>query len=172
MIFWIVLLIVLLFGFTAFFGAPYVPSKTNDLKRAFTELYPLSDRDTLVDIGSGDGIVLRQARKYGAVSAVGYELNPLLAIISRLLARGDAHQRTILADFWRVQLPPETTVVYTFGDSRDIVKMAQKVQSEATRLKKPLYFISYGFAVPDLERVNEVGAHRLYRIAPLQSQKP
>ena len=60
------------------------------------------------------------------------------------------------------------TVVYTFGESRDIVKMAKKVASEATHLGRPLMFISYGFAVPGYEPVKKYGAHYLYQIEPLQ----
>ncbi len=62
-------------------------------------------------------------------------------------------------------------MVYTFGESRDILKMAQKVQREATRLQKPLLFISFGFAVPDMTALKTVGAHYLYRFTPLQQDK-
>lgn len=169
-IFWAVLALIVAFGFVVFFGAPYVPSKKGDLTRAFTELYPLGPRDTLVDIGSGDGIVLRQAAARGA-AAVGYELNPLLVLLSRMLSRSDNGVVVRLANFYGATIPDDTTVVYTFGDSRDITKMAGKVTSEATRLKRPLFFISYAIAVPGREPVKQVGAHFLYRIAPLQTDE-
>lgn len=169
-VFWVVCILVVLFGFVVFRGAPYVPSKPRDLKRAFDELYPLTSSDTLVDIGSGDGVVLRQAAKRGA-HAVGYELNPLLVFVSWLLARGDKKIEAHVADFWRVKFPPDTTVVYTFGDTRDISKMATLVQHEATRLQKPLYFISYGFSVPGETAVKASGAHFLYKFDALQSKK-
>jgi len=47
--------VVLLFGFVAFTGAPYVPSRRRDLQKAFDELYRLKKTDVLVDIGSGGG---------------------------------------------------------------------------------------------------------------------
>lgn len=161
---WLVVATVLLFGFVVFRGAPYVPSKKTDLKKAFDELYDLGEKDLLVDIGSGDGVVLREAARRGA-RAVGYELNPLLVLISRLLSR-DARIEVRLADFWNVTLPRETTVVYTFGESRDIVKMAAKVQAEATRLKRPLFFISYAFEVKTLHPVAKSDTHFLYRFTP------
>ncbi|HEU0266130.1 MAG TPA: hypothetical protein VFQ70_00710, partial [Candidatus Saccharimonadaceae bacterium] len=104
--------------------------------------------------------------------AVGYELNPLLVAISWMLARGDKRVEAHIADFWHVTFPAETTVVYTFGDSRDIQKMATLVQHEATRLKKTLYFISYGFSVPGETPVKTSGAHFLYKFGALQSKKP
>lgn len=166
-IFWSVLLLIAVFGFVVVFGAPYVPSKKGELARAFDELYPLGPNDTLVDIGSGDGVVLRLAAERGA-TAVGFELNPLLVVVSRLLSRGNPSVTVRLANFWHATFPPETTVVYTFGDSRDIVKMAEKVASAATELNRPLMFISYAFAVPGLALQGQAGAHFLYRIEPLQ----
>jgi len=163
----IVVLIVLLFGFVVFFGAPYVPSKKGETERAFDELYPLGPTDTLVDIGSGDGIVLRLAAKRGA-KAVGYEINPVLVVISRWLSRSNLKVTVFFASFWRAELPAETTVVYVFGDSRDIKKMAGKVQDTASRLGRPLSFISYAIAVPEMTPVKQVGAHYLYTIEPLQ----
>ena len=165
---WPLLAIIFLFGFVVFRGAPYVPSRKRELADAFERLYPLDSHDTLVDIGSGDGIVLREAAKRGA-RAVGYELNPILVLVSRLLSRGNDRITTRLADFWTVQLPPETTVVYVFGESRDITKMAQKVENEAVRLGKTLAFISYGFAVPGRTPVKKVGAYYLYQFVALHT---
>lgn len=168
--FWLLFIVVIIFGFVVFRGAPYVPSRKRELAKAFEELYPLGEKDVLVDIGSGDGIVLREAAKRQA-RAIGYELNPILVLISRLLSRHQPLVETYLADFWFVQLPVETTVVYVFGESRDITKMAEKVSDEAVRLQKPLAFISYGFVVPGILPVKKVGAYYLYQFSPLQTDE-
>lgn len=165
---WPLLALFLLFGLVVFRGAPYVPSKKGNLKEAFTELYPLGEFDLLVDIGSGDGVVLREASKRGA-KALGYEINPVLVFISKRLSRKSPGITIRLADFWSVKLPEETTIIYTFGESRDISKMANKVASEANRLKKPLYFMSYAFEVPGLKSVKQNGSHFLYKFDPLHS---
>lgn len=165
--FWLFFMVIALFGFVVFFGAPYVPSKRGEVVRAFEELYPLAPDDTLVDIGSGDGIVLRLAAQRGA-KAVGYEINPLLVLVSRWLSRSHPRVTVHLASFWSATLPQGTTVVYTFGDSRDIKKMLQKVEETASRLGRPIFFISYAIAVPGVQPVRKVGAHYLYRVAPLQ----
>ncbi|HJP80842.1 MAG TPA: class I SAM-dependent methyltransferase [Candidatus Saccharimonadales bacterium] len=165
---WILGLIVLIFGVVVFRGAPYVPSRRKDVRRAFEELYPLSQQDVVVDIGSGDGVVLREAAMHGA-RAVGYELNPILVVISRLLSRSYKNRISIhLADFWHRTLPDDMTAVYTFGESRDIERMAKKVGEEATRLGRPIYFISYAFKLRDRAPEKEVGAHVLYKLEPLQ----
>lgn len=168
--FWLLFSVVILFGFVVFRGAPYVPSKKRQLAKAFDELYPLNERDVLVDIGSGDGIVLREAAKRKA-RAIGYELNPILVLIAKLLSRHQPLVEVRLADFWFMQLPPQTTVVYVFGETRDIKKMAKKVQDEATRLDKKLSFISYGFTVPSQKPIKKTGAYYLYEFTPLQVTK-
>lgn len=168
--FWLLFSVVILFGFVVFRGAPYVPSKKRQLSIAFDELYPLSEGDVLADIGSGDGVVLREAAKRKA-RAIGYELNPILVLTAKLLSRHQPLVEVRLADFWFVQLPPQTTVVYVFGETRDIKKMAKKVQDEATRLDKKLSFISYGFTVPGQKPIKKTGAYYLYEFTPLQVTK-
>ncbi|MET0980168.1 MAG: hypothetical protein ABWX90_02850 [Candidatus Saccharimonadales bacterium] len=167
---WSLTVIVLAFGLVVFRGAPYVPSRKRELATAFEELYPLSKEDVLVDIGSGDGIVLREAARRQA-KAVGYELNPILVLIAKLLSRKQPLVDVYLADFWFAKLPSDTTVVYVFGETRDITKMAQRVEDEAKRLGRSLAFISYGFAVPERKPIKKVGAYYLYQLNSLQSDK-
>jgi hypothetical protein len=168
-ILWIVLGIVLIFGLTVLRGAPYVPTKRRLLDQAFDELYSLTDKDTLVDIGSGDGVVLRAAARRGA-RAIGYELNPLLVIISRLVSRSPLIS-IYLADFWRTELPQETTVIYTFGESRDIKRMYKKAEQTALKYRKEIHFISFGFEVPGKKATKYDGSFYLYRIRPLPRSK-
>lgn len=155
-----------IFALTAFTGAPYVPTRPRDVGSVFEEAYRLTSRDTVVDIGSGDGLVLRAAARQGA-KAVGYEINPVLVLVSRLLARGNPRITVKLANYWTARFPDDVTVVYTFGDSRDIKKMAKKVRTEATRLARPLIMISYAFEIPDATEVARSSMHFVYRIEPL-----
>ncbi|MBP5675096.1 hypothetical protein J6W91_02070 [Candidatus Saccharibacteria bacterium] len=154
--------LILLFGFTAFTGAPYVPSLKSEIKKAFTKLYPLSKKDFLIDLGAGDGIVQKIASKYGAKS-VGIELNPIIALIAIIRLRKLKNAKIVCKNFYSYEFPEETTVVYVFGDSRDIEKIKEKIENEATRLKKPLYIISNGFEFPGLKKIKTVGAYHLYK---------
>ena len=52
--------------FTVFFGAPYVPAKLRDVQQAFDELRPVTKHDVVLDLGSGDGKVLREVSRRGA----------------------------------------------------------------------------------------------------------
>jgi len=90
---WIVFAIALVFAAVVAVGAPYVPSKRKDLVDAFDELYPISKNDLVLDIGSGDGIVLREVARRGG-RAVGIEINPILVLISKWLSRSDVPVHT------------------------------------------------------------------------------
>lgn len=169
-LFWIFSGFVLAFGFVVFWGAPYVPSKKKDLAQALDKLYPVGSKDVLIDIGSGDGVVLRAAARRGA-KAIGYELNPILVAIAKWLSRGQSGVSSHVANFWHVQLPPETTVIYIFAVSRDIAKLSKKIDAEAKRLNKNLKVITYGSQMTDQKLIATVGAHSLYEFTPLHTGK-
>ncbi len=168
MAFWLVAVLVVFFGLIILRGAPYVPSRSAYIAKAFTDLYLLSDRDVLVDLGSGDGIVLREAAKKGA-RAVGFELNPVLYMTARLLSRRQPLVNVYLTDIWLTPLPGETTVVYFFGVERDKQKLINKMQSEANRLSRNLKLICYGDMLGEADAERSDGAYLLYDFAPLQS---
>lgn len=165
--FWVIGSIVTLFGLVVFRGAPYVPSLKRYARQALSELYPLSDKDVLVDVGSGDGIVLRLAAERGA-RAIGYELNPVLVIISRFLSRRNSLVSVHLADFWLTPLPKDTTVVYVFAATRYVKKMITKLQAEADSLGRPIRIIIHGNVFPGIQADSTMSAYSLYTFYPLQ----
>lgn len=162
--------LVVIFGIVVFRGAPYVPSQKRYINQAFQDLYPLSPDDLLIDIGSGDGIVLRQAAKFGS-RAIGYEINPILVALSKLLSRRRPLVSTRLSDYWRVSFPDDTTVVYVFAVKRDTKRVVRKIQNEANRMNHNLHVISYGNKLPGWEPKVSLAAYDLYEVLPLQSDK-
>lgn len=156
---WFMVAAVMMFGFTALFGAPYVPTQRKYLREALTKLYKVGKKDVLLDLGSGDGIVLKEANRLGA-KAIGYELNPLLVLISRL--RTGKQAKIYLRNMWSAQFPADVTVVYVFSDGRDVRKLALKLQSESKRLGRGFTVISYGFKLPGLELRGQTKGHYCY----------
>jgi hypothetical protein len=63
------------------------------------------------------------------------------------------------------------TVVYAFAVTRDIEKLARKLQREANRLGRPLSVISYGNQIPHMTELKSLGAHHLYTFTPLHTKK-
>jgi hypothetical protein len=149
------------FGMIVFRGAPYVPTHRAQIATAFDELYPLSDKDYMVDLGSGDGVVLRAAADRGA-RALGYELNPVLVALCWLRFRRDRHVQVCFIDYQYVTtLPRDATVVYAFGTSLSIQRIARKLEQWSQ--DRTLYFISYGFTLEDRKPLKRSGPMSLYR---------
>ncbi len=162
--------IFLIFGFVVFRGAPYVPSHVGEVKGAFDHLYDLNAKSVLVDVGSGDGLILRLAAARGA-RAIGIELNPVLVLITRLLSLSNNRVSVRLGDFWLCDLPKDTTVVYAFSVSRDAKKLAVKMQREAERLDRSLDLITYGADLKDRKIIKTYRGHRLYTFDPLHGDE-
>lgn len=169
-VFWVLAIVFGLFAFVVFFGAPYVPVRRRDMKRAFDDVYQLSESDVVVDLGSGDGKVLREVSRRGA-RAVGIELNPILVAVSRWLSRGDKRVAVRLGNLKHTSFPDDTTLVYLFATSRDSAPFLKKIEREATRMNRTLSVLSYGFALPGKKPLRRDDLHLLYEIAPLQSDK-
>ena len=161
----LLLILVLIFGVVVFRGAPYVPSLKKYAAEAFDELYTVTKKDVVVDVGSGDGVILRLAASRGA-KAIGYELNPILVAISQLASRGNPLIETKLADFWLVDLPEATTLVYAFSVSRDMEKLAAKIQATADSALHPVWLITYGHTIPSLTPEKSTNSHTLYLFEP------
>lgn len=160
---WVVLAVVLIFALTALTGAPYVPSRVSELRQAFKKLYPLGKEDLLVDLGSGDGIVLKVANEFGA-RGFGVELNPFLVLATKLRFWRNKDIKIKAGNLFKVDFPAETTVVYIFGDDRDISGMIKAVKKQANKLGKNLFVISHGFEIPGMKPVRKHRAYFLYKV--------
>jgi tRNA1(Val) A37 N6-methylase TrmN6 len=79
MILLIILLITGCFAAVTLVGAPYLPSFSADVEKLFDKA-GLKKGDRLIELGCGDGKVLIAAARRG-VKSVGYELNPIIALV-------------------------------------------------------------------------------------------
>lgn len=168
--FFVLWAVVLLFGLVVLRGAPYVPSRTKYVDNAFTDLYKIGKNDTLVDIGSGDGVVLRRASVRGA-KAVGYEINIVLFVLSKILCMGSKRVTVYFGDALLQKFPDETTVVYVFTASPFLKKIERKIQTEANRVGRPLSLILYGNSLTDHKPEKKMDAYNLYTFSPLQTDE-
>lgn len=162
--------IVVILGASVFFGAPYVPTKRRELQRMLDKLYVLSPKDIVLDIGSGDGVVLREVSRRGA-KAVGYEIHPVYWTISRILSWSDKNVVPKLRNAWTTPFPDDVTLVYAFAVERDGKRLARTVQREANRLGRPLMLVCYGSPLAGHRPVRTFEAYTLYRFSPLHPDK-
>lgn len=158
----VLLLIFLLPGLT---GAPYVPTLKASIEKALTKLYPVGEKDLLIDLGAGDGVVLYTATKHGA-KALGLEINPILTLIAKWRFRAIHKASVKCCNFYRYRFPKETTVVYAFAVTLHIEKIHRKIAEEATRIGHPIYFISNAFDLKDLKPEKQLDSFYLYKIEP------
>lgn len=157
---WVVSAILLCFGLVVLVGAPYVPTHHSQLMRAFDELYPLSSRDIVLDLGSGDGAVLLLAARKGA-SVIGYELNPVLVLISRWRLRGYANAQVVWGGYHTLKrLPRGVTVVYAFTTGHSIKRIEELIIGWSRH--RPVSLISYGFLLPSCSVSRSIGPMHRY----------
>jgi SAM-dependent methyltransferase len=156
---WIIALIALLaFQFVVLFlGAPYVPTLKSQRKAAL-DLLDLKKGQTLIDLGCGDGAMLKDAAKRG-LNVVGYEINPLLVFISWLRTRRYGKQvKLVQGNFWHKDWP-EADAVFVFLTDRYMERLNQEMQK---KFNKPVKLITYGFSIPGKKPVTQKAACFLY----------
>lgn len=151
-------LLVMLFGSVVFFGAPYLPT----LKRGTNEALDLLDLKAgqkLVELGSGDGRVLRAAAARG-INGIGYEINPILVLYSRLRCLRQRKLITIhWGNYWRQSLPA-CDGVYVFLFKTYMSKLDKKITKEA---RGPLRLVSFAFTIPGKKPLKQKNGLFLYR---------
>lgn len=160
-VFVVIALIFIPFGLVVFFGAPYLPAHKKAVDDALS-LIKLSEQGRVLDLGCGDGKFLLAAAKKG-YKCTGYEANPFIFLIARFRLFKYKNAEVKLANFWRVDFPGDTEVVYVFLLDKFMVKLDEKMQKEAKKLEKNLRLMSYVFKIPNKKPVKEVGSVRVYR---------
>lgn len=125
-------------------GAPYLPTLKPQVKTAL-DLADLKPGQTLLELGCGDGRVLSAAAKQG-IMVVGYELNPLLALVAWLRTRRYGRQvRVVWGNFWRADWPP-ASAIFTFLLPRYMTKLDKKCIQYSD---KPVKLVSFAFEIPN-----------------------
>lgn len=138
---WLVVFLLLLsFSFVLLFGAPYLPTLKRQIQTSL-DLLDLAPGQRLLELGSGDGRVLLAAARRGH-TAVGYELNPILVLISRI--RLFRYRRTVTVmwgNYWSATWEP-TDAIFFFGLQKFMEKLDKKITQEC---RKPVKLVSFGF---------------------------
>ncbi len=140
----IVALVVFLFGFVLLFGPPYVPALREQITIAL-DLLELSPGQTMLELGSGDGRVLKAAAKRGW-KVVGYELNPILVVVSKINTwRYRRQVKIVWGNFWGKQWP-DAEGIFTFMIARQMEKLDSRIEELP---KKPVKLTSFAFKIPN-----------------------
>jgi hypothetical protein len=133
--------LVLLFGSVILFGAPYLPTFRRQTEKAL-DLLDLKPGQTMLELGCGDGRVLRAAAERG-IKSIGYELNPLLVVVAKVVCwkyRKLAQVRW--GNYWSAGWP-NADGVYVFLLDKYMTKLDTRLEKI-----KPIRLVSYAFKVP------------------------
>lgn len=118
------------FVFPFFRGAPYVPSQKPTIERILRLVDPKSGQK-IADLGSGSGVLVLALARTGA-EVHGYEINPVLVIVSRLrIARAGLGRLAHIhwASLWRMKCGSFDTIV-VFGIPYMMKQLEQKLEQE------------------------------------------
>ena len=157
---WLILLgiiIVLAFGFVVLFGAPFLPTFEKQINTAL-DMLELKPGQSMLELGCGDGRVLKKAAERGLV-AVGYELNPFLVLLAKVNTwkyRGKVRVRW--GNYWH-KTWPTADGIFTFLLPKYMIKLDKKIIQE---FSKPVKLVSFAFEIPKRKAVREQDGVFLY----------
>jgi hypothetical protein len=130
-------------------GAPYVPTWDRLKEEIF---YParIKKGKYMIELGSGDGRMIRFAVKKYKVRGLGVDINPLLVFWSRMIARAEnvLGVEFKVQDITKVDLT-KADYLYIFLMPELVDKIIPKMKSE---LKKGSVIISHGFRIKALNK--------------------
>ncbi len=148
----------MLFSFVLLFGAPYLPTKRRQTQSAL-KLMRLKKGQAIYELGCGDGRVLLYAAQQG-YQGVGYELNPILVIIAKVVTwRYRSQVKIVWGNFWKADLS-KADAVYVFLLDKFMARFDKKM-TEIKGISIPV--VSYAFKIPDKAHIKELDGLYLYK---------
>lgn len=162
---WLILIgavLILCFGFVLLFGAPYLPSLSQQMETGL-DMLNLQPGQTMLELGCGDGKVVLAAAQRGW-HCVGYELNPLLAALAWLRTRRYGRQvRIYWGNYW-TKCWPLAEGIYGFVLPRFMAKLDTKiVQQQKIWSASETKLVSFAFTIPGRQPDNTEQGMYLYR---------
>jgi SAM-dependent methyltransferase len=140
-------------------GAPYAPTRLPAIRRAFDEV-DINATDLVVDLGAGDGKVLREAARRGA-HARGYELSPLLWAIAGFRIMGRRHTKVVYQNFYKASLR-DATIIFAFLMPQNMERVKRFLARQ--RMPRGRFFVSYAFALPGIQPLQIVQTPKCARV--------
>ena len=126
-------------------GALYVSTSRAKISACINAV-PMTSDQKLVDLGCGDGRVLREAQKRYGVRTVGYEINPLAYLKARLFSFGSNKIKIRRQNFWEADLS-DADVVFCYLYPDVMKRLADKLIAS---LKPGAVIVSSNFSLPGL----------------------
>lgn len=148
-LFALMFLIYTLFGIVAnLMGSPYVPTKQKEAEIILKQA-GLQKGDLFIELGSGDGRVVRTAALKYCVRGLGVEIHPLLLWYAKILAK--LQKLTTVSfrreNFFKTNLS-RADVIFVFLMPKTLTRLKEKFMNECA---KNTLIISHGFKIDGWE---------------------
>jgi 2-polyprenyl-3-methyl-5-hydroxy-6-metoxy-1,4-benzoquinol methylase len=142
-------------------GAPFVRSK-KDRIRAMLELAQIKPGEKVVDLGSGDGIMVFESARLGA-KATGIEVNPFLVWYSRFRTKQNhlAGKASFIRKNFRDVHLEEFDVIFLYLLPSTVESLKEKLAKE---LRPGTRVVSNAFPIVGWKPVAQKGQVFLYKI--------
>ncbi|MCL4398103.1 class I SAM-dependent methyltransferase [Patescibacteria group bacterium] len=147
-----VFIFVVINGYSIIWGAPYV-SSTDNRVRKMVAMLGLKKGARVADLGAGNGIIVRELLAKG-YDAYGYEISPWL------VWRSGLRNRIFLQDYWRADLSGYQAIT-VYGIPYIMKRLEKKLWKE---LPKGTKIVSSSFKFPGKKPIKENGFVYLYKI--------
>jgi SAM-dependent methyltransferase len=134
--------------YSSLMGSPYVPTRKKAI-RDILDRAKLKKGSLFIDLGCGDGRIVREAVSYKQVKGIGVDINPVLIFWARLKTRL-AHMKGIeykVENIYHTDIS-KADAIYIFLLPQFLRKLRPKLEKEA---KKGTLIISHGFTIKDWE---------------------
>lgn len=134
-------------------GAPFVSTKKELVRAILKKAYAtggLNKEKVFLELGSGDGRVVREAVKGYRVKGIGIELNPFLVIYSKIISKiqGLKNIEFKRENFFKSDLN-SADIIFLFLMPETLERLKNKFLKEC---KKGTLIISHGFKIPGFEK--------------------
>lgn len=130
-----------------FFLVPYVPSKNRVVKKMIS-LAALKPKETVYDLGCGDGRLLIEASKKAKITTVGFEIAPLVYVLAKLRTMFAPKKIQIrFQSFFNANLR-KANVIFCYLIPNVMPRLAAKMKRECRRGTR---VISNTFSIPGLK---------------------
>ncbi len=147
-------------AYAGYIGAPWAPTRMASVKTAFDDI-GISEKDTIVDLGAGDGAIVQEAAVRGA-KGVGYELSPIMWIVARIRTMKQSSATIIYKNFFRAKLPHDTTLVFLFLMPKHMDRVGAYLAGQS--IDDSTLVLSYAFP---FKKVPTLTSYREKKCAPL-----
>ena len=159
-----------------FLGAPYLPSSTAAFRAVIERIPQFHSVDSvkgmrMVDIGSGDGRLVREAASAGFGSSIGIEMNPWLVLISKWRLRKIPGSQIIWANAWDKmdelsKFGPDVITFYGRPGQGLMTKFGKMAEDISDSSGKSIIVVSNKFHIPNwhLRQIAQVGDFIVYKL--------